>query len=150
MRTKWHLVIWTMKWISRSKKMTSVLHDNKASIEKYWLNFNVTSLDGKIKSYVNVKEIKLSKEHLRVGSNERKIESKSTWRTGEEQREILVSKDGWYNPNLLKVLTTHSGFLLLWNQLEFNTTMVTIHLLAIATCCLIKKQSSGLEDVLRC
>lgn len=133
------------------KKMTSVLHDNKISIENIGFNSNVMSLDGKDQEYVNVKN-QLNKSILELDQMREKLNQEINLKNkSEEQREILVSKMAdIIKPSEGSFTTPHSGFTSLESSLNSNTTMSDYSFAGNSNAAVLelKKQLVDLKDVL--
>lgn len=132
------------------KKMISVLHENKISIESIGFNSNMISLDERDQEYVNLKN-QLNKSVLEMDQLKEKLNQEVSLRNkSEQQRDILVSKIA----DVIKPATTSStintGYTSLDSSLNSNSTMAEYTHSGGGSAAVfeLKKQLVDLKDVL--
>ncbi|SGZ40719.1 uncharacterized protein HGUI_02919 [Hanseniaspora guilliermondii] len=132
------------------KKMISVLHENKISIESIGFNSNMISLDEKDQEYVNLKN-QLNKSILEMDQLKEKLNQEISLRNkSEQQRDILISKMVDVIKPATSSTTLNTGYTSLDSSLNSNSTIAeyTHSGNSSATVLELKKQLVDLKDVL--
>ncbi|CAI8506714.1 unnamed protein product [Hanseniaspora opuntiae] len=132
------------------KKMISVLHENKISIESIGFNSNMISLDERDQEYVNLKN-QLNKSILDMDQLKEKLNQEVSLRNkSEQQRDILVSKMADVIKPATSPATLSTGYTSLDSSLNSNSTMAEYNQSVGGSAAVfeLKKQLVDLKDVL--